>query len=251
MSAATGYAHDLGIISTLTSLQRLRVHWPHSYRTLQMPSRRKPCSKLVLRLPRLLEVCLVHLEEGELVLACPRLARAELSHARSLRLNVEDAAIEALKCIGCNRVQMAMCFPEDQLKKLKNLYVRECKEIGRHLIEDVDLMMEGFHAARMPRSFPGSLQDSELSPIRWSRDDSRTGGPQRLRDLPGGLKELQQLTRFCFSKLWHMTRPPVELLPMDSLRAVHLRDNYFGYTTCYPQKDKEPLSSFGRPLPRQ
>ena len=251
MSAATGHANSLGIVSTLTSLQRLRVYWPPSYCKLQMPSRRKPGPKLVLTLPHLVDLYLEHLEEGELVLACPRLARAELKYGRSLRLNVEDAAMEYLRVKDCYSVQLTMRFPAHQLGKLKELHVSGCTEIGRHLIEDVALMKclrkltyEDFPARRMPCSFPRSLQDIELLPVGWCRDYTRTGGPKELRDLPEGLKELGELKRFYFYKPFNMTRPPAELLPVDSLEVVSLY-----YDTYYPQSNKEALDRLWKNKP--
>ena len=148
-----------------------------------MPSRRKPGPKLVLKLPHLVDLYLKHPEEGELVLACPKLAKAELKCARSLQLNVEDAAMECLRVTYCYSVQLTLSFPAHQLGKLKDLHVSDCTEVGRHLIEDVALMKSlrelcyiGFPAVRMPRSFPRSLQDIELRPVGWCRDYTRTGG---------------------------------------------------------------------------
>lgn len=213
-------ASHLEILNTLTALQRLQLWWyPVDFQ------QKLSEEKLALKLPHLVNLRMDRLEQAELVLSCPKLAKAWFTLAKSSRIEVNDAALEDIRIDECNRVQLAM---KDQLQNLTDLDVFRSLEVDRLLIEDVGLMTrlrwlwyESFPAACMPSTFPESLQYIVLAPVNWCHN------------LPGGLKELHQLIPFTFLTPCNMTRPLAEFLPMDTLEylQLHKRKYYLRSTT--------------------
>ncbi len=99
------------------------------------------------------------------------------------------------------------------------------------------LQVLGYHdfpSTCMPVAFPQSLRNIELTPTDWSRD------------LPGGLKELHELTKLYFNskcKSWDITRPVAELLPLDGLRLLTL-----GHELCMDKGEWIQTTFAGHPL---
>ena len=91
-------------------------------------------------LPQLANIYVSHLKNGELVLSCLKLAEAEIRNTHLLRIKVQDAALHKLELIHCKDVQFAWASAASQLQKLTSLCVYYCKEIGRHIIEDIGQM---------------------------------------------------------------------------------------------------------------
>ena len=210
-------AQLFGSVSVLTALQSLELcpmtpGWCGPY------LRDLKGQKFHFKLPHLLSLRLVHVRNGELVLSCPKLAKAHFQWTDFLRIEVEDAALECL-VINDNG---NFCFegPGRHLDKLKSLSVKDCGNMVRHLTEDLGEMnclqkleYADFPQACMPRSFPQSLQEIELRPCDW------------FLDLPRGLKELHQLHSLQFDsdcESWEIRRPLAELLPVDKLWKLHL-----------------------------
>ena len=168
-------------LGMLTALQNLELYGPYS---LHGPSG----AAYTLKLPHLASLYCASLS-GELVLSCPELLRARFSFTSLRPIMVEDAALEDLVLKDCNNIHVALA--QDQLLKLKVLIVQECREVGRHLIEEVSemrnlrtLAYEPFPTACMPTSFPLSLWEVFLFPRGWCSN------------LPEGLKGLQELRVF-------------------------------------------------------
>ena len=245
-----GEVQWLGSLNMLTALKRLEVR-----RNIDDPLLRSQTAvklrvvppqchemletKLVYKLPNLVEFLWLGIQplQEELVLASPKLTYVLFRESISMRVTVEDAALEEVNFIQCEEIQFTLESPQEQLKNLWSLEVEDCSEIGRHLIEDIHLMRnlenlcyEGFPATCMPTSFPKGLQCIQLAPFDWSQD------------LPGGLKELHNLKTFSFvskseeswdnNTLSNIKRPFADLLPIDSLDCLHL-----GYNSYKRQPD--------------
>lgn len=230
----------LGSLNRLTALKRLKLRRdePHlrSRNALKLRVAPSPChemleEKLMFKLPELVELIWWGIQppKGELVLIGPKLTKVYFREVESLGITVENAALEELTLIQRERIQFMLVSPQDQLKKLRSLEVEECKESGRHLIQDFDLMRNlkrlvyhGFPATCMPTSFHEGLEDISLAPLIWTQD------------LPSGLKGLRNLKTFAFrSNSWdkitlsNMRRPYADILPIENLNMLQLGDNYY------------------------
>ena len=213
-----GRAEHLEAINMLTALQKLRM----CTKAAEAPDpRMQPpyCSlsgkTLTWKLPHLDHLAPCCLKEGTIVLSCPKLAEISFARTESLRVKIEDAALEDLVLSHCYDNQFALDCPETQLQSLKKLAVEECFEEGRHVIEDVSHMVNlqelyylDVPAECMPTSFPQSLQKITLYSHDWCLD------------VPKGLKDLHLLTAFIFNSTrrpWEFTEPLARSLPVDSL----------------------------------
>ena len=216
------YPHEaqcFGNVGMLTALQRLEL--------LPMegvwcgPVRRKLAGqKLDLKLPHLVSLRLFYLENGELVLTCPKLAEAQLQGMASMRIEVKEAAMNRLVLHGCGGVQNLVESLKDKLQSLESLSIDYCADVGRQIIEDLcqmtsvqTLEFRNFTAACLPRSFPQSLLKLKMFTFyKWHVS------------LPEGLKELHRLKSFqCdVERAWEITRPLEELLPVDNLEEIQL-----------------------------
>ena len=213
LSPGKSAAQNLAALGTLTSLVNLTIGVPaafgHTYHSISGET-------LVWKLPHLICLQVNALRDGVLKLVCPKLAEACFVFTRSLGIRVEDAALARLKMNGCQSIQFICTSPREQLQDLEDLIVMGCSEVGRHLIEDVGLMRhlqtlfyKGFPSASMPEKFPHSLWSISLAPTDW-----RLG-------LPGGLKDLPNLTPFCFQSgcdSWWPSWPMYEVLPVERLK---------------------------------
>ncbi len=208
----------------LKAVQHLRIGWYPGPGYLESGS--LSGEKVALHLPHLAELYLLYLQDGELVLStveltsCPKMAQAWIQDTKSLCVRVEAADLKFLLLKDCIGTDLAATPPKDLLQNLTSLIVTKFYESGRHIIEDVDkmpqlevLMYQGFPAARMPKSFPRSLERINLYPLDWHCD------------LPEGLEELDRLEVFVFStnfESWEIKRPWAEMLPTQSLQSVKL-----------------------------
>ena len=216
----------LGALAMLPALQELEVNGyrrgvisllgPEPYLDLLG-------GKLALKLPNLNSLRLEGFERGQLVLACPGLAKAELFDTSSFGIDVVDAFLTSLELDSCREVQVAMNSVEEQLQNLECLAVKSCSVVGGQLIGHVGHLQQlqtleytpypPFPAAYMPESFPQSLVHLNVQSIDWERD------------LPQGLQEIHGLKDFTFRSdcdTWDITRPLAELLPMKSLQNLIL-----------------------------
>ena len=215
LSPGKSAAQNLAGLGMLTALKKLDVGAPICFGYAHHDISRET---LVWKLPHLTRLQVNALTDGELVLACPKLAEAYFVKTRSLGIRVEDAALAWLTMTDCQSIQCAFTSPGKQLQDLKALKVTGCSEVGRHLIEDVGLMRrlgmltyKEFPSASMPKEFPHSLFSIDLAPTDW-----RLG-------LPGGLKELPKLSSFTFESgcdSWWPRRPMYEHLPVERLTWV-------------------------------
>ena len=222
-----GKVHHLHALGMLTALQELelgcvvRPDWDRIYCDLAG-------EKLIWKLPHLISLRMQLFNQGGVVLSCPKLAKAEFTETISLHVEVEHAALESLTLFECYNLRHTLRSPQDQLQALRSLDVSLCSEIGRHLIEDVPCMrqlqklkygaLRGFPAACMPACFPHSLQQLELMPLSWDCD------------LPGGMKELHELTYLSFAPrgdAWVIVQPLHELLPFDCLEMLELGSRFY------------------------
>ena len=230
---------QLDTIGTLTTLRELVINFPgtghRAYTDLAE-------EKLVLKLPHLAKLFLSCLENGELVLLCPKLAEVTFLCTHAMRIDVEHAVLKSLSLINCQQIQFAVRSPEAQLHNLESLDVSSGSELGRHIIQDVAQMQylqtltyRDFPAACMPTRFPQSLQSLDLYPDSWCGDP------------PGGLKELtnqKNLTLFsnwpsqCMA--WDFSLPWEEFLPTVSLETVIL------WSSKYVRHDDGGIASFVR-----
>ena len=224
-----GKVHHLHALGMLTALQELelgcvvRPDWDRIYCDLAG-------EKLIWKLPHLISLRMQLFNQGGVVLSCPKLAKAKFTETISLHVEVEHAALESLTLFECYKFRHTLRSPRDQLQGLRSLDVLLCNEIGRQLIEDVPCMRQlqklkygapfGFPAACMPACFPHSLQKLELVPQSWACD------------LPGGLKELHELTCLRFQVApqctsWVIVQPLHELLPFDCLEILELGSRFY------------------------
>ncbi len=181
--------------------------------------------RLALKLPNLVSLHLRGWKKGRIGLSCPKLSELSMLETHSLQVEIKDAALESLVLLKCSIIQFAWNSPQIQLQSIKTLFVTECFEEGRHLIQDVSQMIHlesltyrdflVYHfedpAGCMPPSFPQSLQKINIDAYDWCRD------------LPRGLKELHELRKFSFTSMcrpWHFTVPLARFLPVDSLETV-------------------------------
>ena len=207
-------------ISMLTALQRLELRscftpgWSGElYRDLAGQT-------IVLKLPHLTSLWLEYLENGELVVLCPKLAEARFKAMASMRMAVKEAALTNLVLGGCEGVQDLVESLKDKLQSLQSLTIWYCHDVGWQVTEAMckmpylqTLEYGELPAGCMPSSFPPSLRELELCPDDWCLD------------LPGGLKKLHKLRKFKFDtecESWEITRPLDELLPVDSLEGLRL-----------------------------
>ena len=209
---------QLETIGTLKALQDLRIGWYPILGCIKSGSLHG--ERVALHLPHLIELYLLDLQDGELVLSCPRLAEAWVQDTKALCIRLEDTILKALLLKACDKTKFVAAPHKDLLQNLTSLIVTRCSESGKHIIEDVgemkqlqSLTYQEFPAARMPRSFPRSLERINLYPLDWRCN------------LPEGLKELSRLEVFVFNtdfKSWNLERPWVEMLPTHSLQNVKL-----------------------------
>ena len=232
-----GRARYLEALSTLTALRKLKLCTKAGCTedsTGRIPYCTLSGKKLVWKLPHLDYLALCCLEAGTIVLSCPKLAEVSLTRTKSLQVKIEDAALGTLLLSDSLSLQFVLESPETQLQSLNTLWVEDCIEEGRHLIQDVSHMINlqklkyiSFSAFPedgveiMPSSFPQSLQEIYMYTYDWCLD------------VPRGLKELHQLRSFIFHSLqkpWTFTVPLAWLLPVDSpkLEVVHV-----GWETYY------------------
>lgn len=218
-----GEAQHLGALGLLTALERLevdrRLPWLLEGRCQH---RNMAGEKVTLKLPNLHRLMLGYLEQGELVLSCPKLTQAWFTDFNRMRIVVEGAPSTWMVLADCKELQFERKFNSSivELENLKRLSVIGCKEVGRFLIKDVGQMKDLHNlayreipAACMPRSFPLSIRDLELCSIDWCLD------------LPEGLKELHNLTSMFFDskhQSWEITRPLADLLPLAGIRELGL-----------------------------
>ena len=211
-------AQLLGNVSMLTALRRLELlsHFTPGWCGREM--RNLEGQKVVLRLPHLVFLRLHLVENGELILICPKLVEAEFGGIASISIEVAEAALKCLVLIGHRRAQNQIECHKDKLKSLVSLTVSG--GMGKQLIDDLCKMtclqtlkyVEG-SAVCLPSSFPPSLRELELCPDDW------------FFDLPGNLKELHELRMFKFDTKcvsWEITRPLDELLPVDNIEGLQL-----------------------------
>ncbi len=209
--------HALGSLGMLTALRNLKVTYKvrhtRSYWNLAGQT-------LAWNLPHLESLDLEHLEQGELVLLCLKLANAAFTDTQSLRVKVEQAALASLALSNCKMLQITLNAPEDQLCHLSVLNVSNCSEVDRHLIEDVGHMRHlhtlrygNIPAACMPRNFPQSLHHISMASLDWCLD------------LPEGLQRLHELKTFSFTpkcESYDLTKPLDGLLPLEGLQDLTL-----------------------------
>ena len=211
---------QLETIGMLKVVQHLRIGWYPGPGYLRSGSLFG--EKVALHLPHLAELYLLYLQDGELGLSCPKMAKAWIQDTKSLCIRVEAASLKFLLLEDCIGTELAATPPKDRslLQNLTSLIVTRCYEPGRHIIEDVDeiphlevLIYQGFPAARMPKSFPRNLERINLYPLVWHCD------------LPEGLKELDRLEVFVFNTdfgSWKIKRLWAEMLPTHNLQSVKL-----------------------------
>ncbi len=202
----------------LKAMQDLRIGWTQEHSSHQRGN--LSGERVAWHLPQLLAVYLFDLQNGELVLSCPKLYDAWFQGFKFMHVKLEDGALGGLVLNSCRGIQFAVSSSEDQFRRLIGLTVLKCIESGRHVIEDIGqmgclecLIYRNFPAARMPSSFPRSLQKTDLYPLDWRCE------------LPGGLKDLPKLEVFVFDtncRSWDVKRPWEEILPIHSLQYVKL-----------------------------
>lgn len=232
------YLDSLDMLKALKKLELRRDH-PFLYDPEKIkllvtlpPSHEIPGETLTLKLPDLAELDWHDIQplQKELVLSCPKLAHADFVGIESIRIKVEHALLKCLTLAGRDTL-FVVDHPEVQLQSLQSLNVDESSETGRHLMQDLDqrtnlkcLRYVDFPATCMPTSFPGSLQEIELSSLDWSQG------------LPKGLKELHSLKKFSFyseCKFWdnitlsNIKRPYADLLPFSNLDYLRLGFNCY------------------------
>ena len=156
------------MLGLLTSLKTLRIQCV-KYTERHAEYHDMSGKTVVLKLPHLASLQLRAFQQGQLVLSCPKLAVAHILKTKSLRIVVEDASLAEVELYRCEMIHFAMHEPEEQLKTLRSLKVRECTEVDKHLIENVGKMTRlqvldyrNFSASRMPKSFPQKLEQIYL-----------------------------------------------------------------------------------------
>ena len=211
---------QLESLGSLTALKSLMIMPEGPYRP-GPPRYDMSGAKLVLKLPNLCFLFVCGLSNGELVLSGPKVEHAWFCNSKSFQVSMME--LHDLDCLvmkECKEIQVAGDALEKQLQKFRSLIVSGSTEVGRLLIEDLGKMQRlkilsysGFPAACLPRSFPQSLEDINLSPSNW------------YRDLPKGLKQCTKLKTldFCTNRTsLYFTKPWTELVPTESLEEVTL-----------------------------
>ena len=123
----------LGALAMLPALQTLEVKcYRHTGLSLLGPEAYLNLlgEELAWELPHLVFLWLEGFQQGQVVVACPRLAKAELFDTISFGINIGDAVLTSLKLESCEEVQIAMNSDEEQLQSLKTLIVKYCSEVA-------------------------------------------------------------------------------------------------------------------------
>ena len=231
---------QLESLGSLTALKSLMIMPEGPYRP-GPPRYDMSGGKLVLKLPNLCFLFVCGLSNGELVLSAPRVEGAWFSNSKSFQVSmIELQDLDFLLLKDCKDIQVAGAALEEQLPKFRSLIVSGSSEVGRHLIEDLGKMQRlkilsysGFPAACLPRSFPQSLEDINLSPSNW------------YRNLPKGLKQCTKLKRldFCTNRAsLYFTKPWTELVPTESLEEVTLGQTKYVRQSNAGKAEFKPVS---------
>ena len=215
---------DLETLSIFTALRTLKITSHYKLATCRHPCHDLSEQRVALRLPNLVELELSYLQDGELILSCPKLADIHVEETKSLDITIESSALVWLSLT--NSDDLSFNAPADQLQELQDLSVRGCWEVWpNELLEDVCHMRSLQHLEYLdisteciPSSFPQSLQTVAFRSYDWKQD------------LPTGLHDLPSLKTFRFDsecKTWEITRPLADLLPVLNLERLVLGSQSF------------------------
>ncbi len=244
---------QLDTIGMLTALRELVINYPGTGDCLYTDLAGE---KLVLKLPHLAIFSLSCLENGELIMACPKLAEVTFLCTHAMRIGVEHAVLKSLTLTNCQQIRFAVRSLGSQLHNLETLDVSSSSELGKHIIQDVGqmqhlhtLIYQDFPAACVPTRFPQSLQSLDLCPDGWCGDP-----PGGLEELPtcSELTNLKSLTLFSNYGLqctaWDFSLPWEEFCPIECLETVilwsskYVRQEYGGKAAFVQVYEPESFS---------
>ncbi len=189
MDNSKGIPRRLGALGKLTKLQSLVVTCDEEdiesglFHDLSG-------QRLVFKLPELTSLHLEGLWHGEVVLSCPRLAKARFQNLHTMCIELEDAVLTSLSLSTSQSIELAIGLPKKLLQHLTYLSIECWNVLGRHIMDDVAHMTRleylyywDFLASDMPKRFPGSLYYINLRPFEWPMAWC-VNLPETLRKLP-------------------------------------------------------------------